>query len=311
MQHGVTKPAPGSERELIALGTQWFLNTDHVPFLAANATPEAAAAGLRLCLLDPVEHEDSFELVARKKLDFGLTEGNHLVTARDNGLPLVCIARYMQTVGGVLVLEGSGITSLARLAGKRIGYPDAPSRRGNLMLQHMIAHAGGPPAAEFEAVDTHYYFPQALIDKRIDAGYFAYGNQELPWLEARGHPGRVFDIAAHGLPDFSHILIVAHADTVAERPGLVAAMRRLTAAGIAAVRAEPERWKAALLHIAPGEAGPGFDEQFRRTVDCFTTDFDLPAGYWRELVDFFARKGLCRDGLDPEGFYLHGSAAAG
>jgi putative hydroxymethylpyrimidine transport system substrate-binding protein len=295
-------PAPRTDCELIALGTQWFLNTDHVPFIAANSTPEALAHGIRLCILDPIEHEDSFELVARGKLDLALTEGNHLVTARDRGLPLVCIARYMQTVGGVLVLEDSGITSLAQLAGKRIGYPDAPSRRGNLMLQHMIAEAGGPANAQFEAIDTHYYFPQALLDGVIDAGYFAYGNQELPWLAARGRPGRLFDIKEHGLPDFSHILIVAHEDTVASRPELIATMREMTAAGIAAVQAEPERWKTALLHVAPGEDGLGLDEQYTNTIACFTTDFDLPPEYWANLVRFFAEKELCRPDLDSASF---------
>lgn len=297
-------------RELITLGTQWFLNTDHVPFLAANQSSEAADAGLHICILDPVDHEDSLELVAVGKLDFGLTEANHMVTARDRGLPLTAAARYMQTVGGILVLQDSGIQSPAQLVGKRIGYPDAPSRRGNTLLQHIIARAGGPPDAEFETVDTHYYFPQALLDGEIDAGYFAYANQELPWLAARGRPGRVFDIVDGGLPDFSHILLVTHESTVAQRPELIRAMRRMLAAGIGMVRAEPERWREALLHVAPQENGPGFEEQFRRTVDCFTTDFDLPAEYWSELVRFFASKDLCQPGLDPSGFAIAESSFA-
>src|SRR5579872_7013701 len=76
---------------LVTLALEWFLNPDHLPFIVAKEQGFFREEGLDLSIVIPTVPEESLELVARGKADFGVGEQTNLIKARAQRWPLVSI----------------------------------------------------------------------------------------------------------------------------------------------------------------------------------------------------------------------------
>jgi ABC-type nitrate/sulfonate/bicarbonate transport system substrate-binding protein len=62
----------------VRLALEWFLNPDHVPFLVGLERGWFAEAGIELELVEPKEHVDAADALAREELEVAITEPIHL-----------------------------------------------------------------------------------------------------------------------------------------------------------------------------------------------------------------------------------------
>src|SRR5690349_240029 len=110
-----------SRLPLMTLALEWFLNPDHLPFVVAKEHGFFLDEGLDLSIVVPTVPEESLELVARGKADFGVGEQTNLIRARDHDRRLISIAPLLtDTVVCLMYLKNGPITRLTELRGRRI-----------------------------------------------------------------------------------------------------------------------------------------------------------------------------------------------
>jgi NitT/TauT family transport system substrate-binding protein len=105
----------------VRLQLKWFPQAQFAGFFVAQAKGYFKAEGLDVTLL-PIGDQSPIQTVATGAADFGTTWITDLLTARQQGLPVVHIAQIFQKSGFTLVsLKSSNLTKPADFKGKRVG----------------------------------------------------------------------------------------------------------------------------------------------------------------------------------------------
>src|SRR5437660_12760625 len=113
-----------NKTQMVTVALEWFLNPDHLPLVAAKEKGFFREEGLALSILVPTTPEESLDLVAHGKADFGVGEQTNLIKARAQGQPLISIGPLLaHTVVCLMYLKNGPIKSLEDLRGKRDGWP--------------------------------------------------------------------------------------------------------------------------------------------------------------------------------------------
>jgi putative hydroxymethylpyrimidine transport system substrate-binding protein len=232
--------APSAQaRDKISVILDWFVNPDHAPILVAQQIGAYAAEDLDVTLIPPADPTMGPKLVAAGQADVALTAEPQFLEAASSGLDLVRFGVLIDRPLSTLVtLKGSGISTLADLRGKRIGYGSGETERA--MVAAMLRTAG-LTLTDVHMVQIGEQLTVALLAKQVDA-VTVYRNFETLELAEHGATPLGFDYETHGVPTFDELIYVARANA-AHDPRLVRFLRA-TAKGAAMLRAHPEAsWK--------------------------------------------------------------------
>ncbi len=269
----------------LKLGLEWFLNPDHVPFLVGLEKGWFAEEGIDLELIEPEEHLDAVELIANGEMDMAVTEPLHLVEDRAEGKDVIGFARFLHTNGGVMYLEGSGITRPQDMAGKRLQYPGAPGPGGPAIVRTMIAADGGDAdAAEFEPVNNGFYHTDALIEDKADLATLAFYNFEVVEARQRGHAANFFALKDWGVPDFCQLILITSPQTLSERGALIESFLRVMSRGLDFLHQHP--LEARKIYFERTDTDPEdslMSAIFAATTPCFTFDLSMTDTYYANL----------------------------
>ena len=105
----------------VRLQLKWFPQAQFAGYFVAQAKGYFKAEGLDVQLL-PIGDQSPIQTVATGAADFGTTWITDLLTARQQGIPVVHIAQMFQKSGFTLVaLKSGGLTKPADFKGKRVG----------------------------------------------------------------------------------------------------------------------------------------------------------------------------------------------
>lgn len=156
----------------VKLQLKWFPQAQFAGFFVAQAKGFYKAEGLDVQLL-PIGDQSPIQTVATGTADFGTTWITDLLTARQQGIPVVHIAQLFQKSGFTLVsLKTSNITKPADLKGKRIGvwpsgneYPAVALLKKNGMSSSLDSTASSP---DVQAV-TYPFDPSIVFPDKVDA----------------------------------------------------------------------------------------------------------------------------------------------
>src|SRR5207244_12605969 len=91
-----------NKTQMVTVALEWFLNPDHLPIVAAKEKGVFREEGLALSILMPTVPEESLDLVAHGKADFGVGEQTNLIKARAQGHPLIPIGPLRAHTGVAL-----------------------------------------------------------------------------------------------------------------------------------------------------------------------------------------------------------------
>ncbi|OWL96134.1 myristoyl transferase [Deinococcus indicus] len=119
----LTAASSASAQKLVPVKVQlkWFPQAQFAGFFVAQAKGYYKAEGLDVQFL-PTGDQSPIQTVATGTADFGTTWITDLLTARQQGIPVVHIAQLFQKSGYTLVsLKSSGIKTPADFKGKRVG----------------------------------------------------------------------------------------------------------------------------------------------------------------------------------------------
>lgn len=89
----------------LTLTLEWFLNPDHLPFIAGIHTGAYHKAGLDITMIEPTEHYDGFAELQAGNIDLHVNEPIHLFEHYFEDLK--ALGCFFVTDGGVLMKQGS------------------------------------------------------------------------------------------------------------------------------------------------------------------------------------------------------------
>jgi putative hydroxymethylpyrimidine transport system substrate-binding protein len=280
--------APAHAADHLTILLDWFVNPDHAPILVAQHIGAYAAEDLEVTLIPPADATMPPKLVAAGDGDIALTAEPQFLEQRAAGLQLVRIGGLIdRPLSTLVVLQGSGITRLADLRGKRIGYGSGTVEQA--MVAAMLRTAD-LSLADVHMVQIGEQLTVALLSHQVDA-VTVYRNVEPFEIQAHGGSTIDFDYESHGVPRFDELIFVARAD--AARDPRFARFLRATAKGAAYLRAHPEECWAAFAAAHP-DLNDTLDRQsWFATIPYFVADpFAFDAKQYADFERFLLKAGV-------------------
>ncbi len=160
---------------------------------------------------------DIISLVASGQIDFGVSDGDQVIIAREKGIPMkVVYSMYVKYPVGIVSLKKKRIENAADLKGRSIGLP-GPYGSSYIGLQILLAHAG----LCFDEVDIKYIgYTQieSLLAGRVDSAV-VYVNNEAAVLRDMGYSVNL--IEAYRITPMVSAAIITRDSLIKSNPDLV------------------------------------------------------------------------------------------
>jgi putative hydroxymethylpyrimidine transport system substrate-binding protein len=295
--------APGVKRFTVML--DFFPNADHAALYSAIAHGDFRAVGLDVQPQAPAEPSEPLKLLAAGKVDMAISYEPEVLLARDQGLKVVSIAALVQRpLTSIIALPSTRITSVADLAGKRVGTAGIAYQAAE--LRTALQHAGVNPSSVKET-NVGFNLIPAMLSGQVDATLGGFWNYEAIQLQLLHKHPTVIPINAAGVPNYDElVLVVRDAEAHTDGVDLRAFMQALTR-GEHEVRADPAA--AAKLIMA---ANPSLEEKLQvqsieRTLPATQpTEANRPYGYqdpnqWAAFGAWMYNRGLLKSNPNATG----------
>ena len=291
-------PAAGAaETHKLTLVLDWFVNPNHAPLVIAQEEGLFAQHGLAVTIIAPADPNDAPKLVAAGKADLGVGYQTQLHLQVAEGLPLVRVGALIdKPLNVLLVLEASGIRTIADLRGKKIGY-SVGGVEGAILKTVLARHEMG--LADVRLIHVNYALTPALLTGQVDAVMGAYRNVELPQLALMGRPGRAFFLEDEGVPPRDALIFIAHSARL-ERPVMKAFLAAVGEA-VTRIRSDPEATFAVFRKAYP-EADTALNHKaWQLTLPYFASNpAALDRARYQEVPAFLKTNGLIPEVLPVE-----------
>ncbi len=277
---------------LVTLALEWFLNPDHLPFVVAKEQGFFHEEGLDLSILVPTVPEESLDLVARGKADFGVGEQTNLIKARSQGQPLISISPLLaHTVVCLMYLKDGPIKRLENLRQRRVGWPGLEI---DLPILGTMLEAAGLTHDDILPVDVGFALTDALLSGKADAVFGAFVNYEQVEAELKGASVEFVSPTHYHVPDL-YQLVVMTSDRMARRhPEVVRGFSRALARGLVMTHEQPDE---ALRLYQKANAMADSDlsaRTFRATLPYFPKSLWQDGSRWKAVHDWLHKRGVIK-----------------
>jgi putative hydroxymethylpyrimidine transport system substrate-binding protein len=295
------KPTP--HRPIVTLALEWFLNPDHLPFVVAKEQGFFRNEGLDLSIVVPTLPEESLELVARGKADFGVGEQTNLIKARDQGWPLVSIGPLLvHTVVCLMYLKGGPIKRLENLRHRRVGWPGLEI---DLPILGTMLEAAGLTHDDIQPVDVGFALTDALLSGKADAVFGAFVNYEQVEAELKGASVEFASPTKYGVPDLYQLVVMTSDRMVKQHPHVVRGFTRALTRGLTFIHQRPDEALGAYLK-ANALADPALSAKtFDKTWPYFPEILTQDESRWAAARDWLFTRGVIKKQMPLEALYTN------
>lgn len=284
------KKASPPHRPIVTLALEWFLNPDHLPIITAKERGFFREEGLELSILVPTVPEESLELVAQGKADFGIGEQTNLIKARDQGQPLISLGPLLaHTVVCLMYLKEGPIKRLENLRHRRVGWPGLAI---DLPILGTMLEAAGLTHDDILPVDVGFALTDALLTGKTDAVFGAFVNYEQVEAESRGASVEFISPTHYNVPDLYQLVIMTSDRIVRRQPGLARRVSRALSRSLALTHQQPEESLGLYLKANP-MADPSLSARtFDATLPYFPEGLQQEEARWKSVRDWLHSRGV-------------------
>jgi putative hydroxymethylpyrimidine transport system substrate-binding protein len=239
--------ARAASAQSFTLILDWFINPDHAPLFAAKYCGAFARAGLDVKLIAPTDPDVPPRLVAAGQADACLSYQPQLYLLVDQGLPLRRTGTLIdKPLNTLTALKQSGITKLADLKGRKIGYSVAGVE--TVLIGTMLKSVG-LQLSDVTLVNVNFNLVTALQSREVDAVIGTFRTYEDIQLAQAGLEPVIFAPEDYGVPQADELILLS-AENKLKAPALAGFLSAL-GEGVAALEAEPEKMLALFLKDNP------------------------------------------------------------
>ena len=284
-----------NKTQWVTVALEWFLNPDHLPIVAAKEKGFFREEGLELSILIPTVPEESLDLLAHGKADFGVGEQTNLIKARAQGHPLISIGPLLaHTVVCLMYLKNGPIKSLEDLKGKRVGWPGLEI---DLPILGTMLEAAGLTHADIVPVDVGFALTDALISGKADAVFGAFVNYEQVEAEMKGASVEFVSPTQYNVPDMYQLVVMTSDRMVKQKPEVVHKFVRAYARGLALTHEQADE-ALSLYNKAHAMADPTLSAKtFGATLPFFPRELRQEQARWKAVHDWLHSRGVIKKKL--------------
>jgi NitT/TauT family transport system substrate-binding protein len=246
---GLAFRAPGAAaQEKITFRMNWYWGGIHAPFLLAKERGYFEQAGLNVEIAEGKGSATTVQLVGTKSDTFGWADGSSIALNTAKGVPVKAVATILNVLPyAVVALEEKNIRTAKDLEGKSLAITPGD---GLTQTWPAVVAANKLDASRIRLV---HMAPQAKIpavtEKQVDALLGGADDQAIS-IEAKGFKTRAIKFGDLGVPLIG-FAILAHQDTIKERPDLVRKVVAASIKGFEDALKDPEAAVAAVKKVAP------------------------------------------------------------
>jgi len=302
-------PSAPAAGEHVTLRMNWYWRGIQAPFALAVERRYFEQAGLDVELLEGKGSATTVQLVGTKSDTFGFADGFTVMLNAARGVPVRAVATPINGSSFALVmLDSAPIRTVRDLEGRRLGITPGD---GNTQIWPAVAAANGlrPDRVQMFQMDPRAKGP-ALTEGHVDA--ILGSAADLPvTLGLRGIRTRVLTFADLGVPAVG-FTIVAHTDTIRERPDLVRRVVAASTRGFADAVREPDAAVRAIGRLAPMVDATTARAQLSVDLSFLFSPANVsrrvgfgPPEDWRATLDLLKRYREIDTVLPAEAFYTN------
>ena len=244
----VASPAPAWAGDRVTFRMNWYWRGIQAPFALALERRYFEQAGLDVELLEGRGSATTVQLVGTKADTFGFADGFTVMLNAARGVPVRAVATPINGSSfAVVVLADAPVRTVRDLEGRRLGITPGD---GHTQVWPAVVAANRLRGDQIQLVqmDPKAKGP-ALTERQVDAVLGSAA--DLPViLGLRGIRTRVLTFAEMGVPAVG-FTIIAHPDTIRDRPDIVRKLVAASTRGFEEATREPEAAVRALARLAP------------------------------------------------------------
>lgn len=293
--------------EKISVGLEWFMNPDHIPLMIGIQKGWFKDEKIEINMIEPEEHFDAIEEIKLGNMDVAITEPIHLVEDRANEEPVIGLARYLHTNGGIMYNKAKGIRRPSDLIGKRIQYPSAPGIGGLAIVKTMVEHDGSAcKLDDFQPVNNGFYHTAALKEDKADAATLIFRNFEMIEAKHQSLDVGFFALKDWGIPDFCQLIFITSPNILQKRKHVMETFLKVIRKSIDFIYANPEKAKDIYFEFTNYSRDNKLStEIIEATLPCFTYDLSMTTAYYDELQLWLKKTGKISNILDPNKYWTN------
>jgi NitT/TauT family transport system substrate-binding protein len=283
--------------ERLVFSTDWLAEAEHGGFYQAVAEGIYKKHGLDVTIRMGGPQVNGLQLLAAGQLDVVMADALQVVSAVEQGVPVVAIAATFQKNPAVIISH-PGVAKLDDLKGKPIAISAASNTTFWPWLKQKYAFTDDQKRPYGFSVQPF------LVDKALSQQGFA--TSEPFSVEKGGVKPVVFLLADQGYPPYAEALVVT-GSTLGKRGDALARF----------VEASAEGWKSYLADPAPGNAlikrdNPEMSDDLLAYSHRKMKEYAIVAGgdaatrglltmseaHWGRIIEFLRSAGLTKSGVD-------------
>ncbi len=206
----------------LKIALEWFLNPDHLPFIAGIETGKYKQAGLDVELIEPKEHYDGFEVLQKGEIDLHINEPIHLFEHYFKDLK--SIGCFFETKGGVMIKESS-LHKLRNNEHIRITTPASnptTNKVGFEILKRYAQKEGFElDIQNVDFIETDFYHLKNLQKDDFDGAWLCFYNFEVIEADHIGFKHLFIDQHASPYANFSALELMTTESTLLNKRGAI------------------------------------------------------------------------------------------
>lgn len=283
----------------------WFPNADHAALYEAIDHGDFRAAGLDVRPIVPSETAEPLKLLAEGRVDMAISYEPQLLLARAEGLKLVSIGALIQRpLTSIIALPGHHVSSVATLAGKRIGTAGIAYQSAYL---HTALQAAGVSPGSVEEANVGFNLVSAMLSGRVDATIGGYWNYEAVQLQQMHKHPLVIPVDRAGVPSYDELVLVVRENEAHTRGQDLRAFLQALWSGERQASASPREAAKLIVKANPDAQLALQIASIARTLPAMVpTDPSEPFGWqdpgaWQRFGEWMYSHGLLRSNPDAGG----------
>ncbi|MEA4826163.1 MAG: ABC transporter substrate-binding protein [Clostridium sp.] len=297
--------------EDVDLVLDWYPNALHSFIYAAIENGYFKEEGLNVHIKFPSNPTDPLALPAAGKATLGIYYQPDVIISRANEkVPVKCIGTIVQSPLNVIIsLKEKNINSPKDLSGKTVGFSGNPLNTE--YVKTMVKADGGDPNS-VKIVDVGFELLSSMITKKVDATTGGLINHEVPVLKHEGHEINYFDPSKYGVPNYYEAIFVTSDNTLKEKPETLRKFMKACQKGFDFMKNNPDKSLKILLDNQQKDNFPLIEAVEKESINVLLPKMESKEQpfltqdkkVWEENIDWLYKKGLLKEKVKAEDFYV-------